>query len=383
MRKQAVSGLVLTNENGGVNVIDDTTGKQWYVAQTSTGLVPVTPMIQYGTVKRVVHQTPASERSNTVLIGGATIETIAASTRYAIDIWNPEADYESHSQTPMRYAYTSPAVLSGTAATDRTNVYTALAAKINAYAGNNCVAYGLAVADYTLGTSVGDVDTNFIVGEIVTQETSGYTAQVAACTITSGTFAGDNAAGKIYLYNLSNAAWLTTLKTLTAAGHVVAVGDKTPATSNCVVSVTNATTLFYQGLVIVDDPGYFISTKSRGGINRVGLVSGFTTATASVILAGRYSIGCGTDMLALRPVFDMTGQQLIAGNIEYNFLGGTLPVAGAFYNKTVIEVEEGDENALTFEPTKSTKFIVVFFNDASPTDHTTDFTGAIDAAAAK
>lgn len=384
MRKLATTGIVLTAENSGAQVIDDTTAKQWRIVQTSAGIVPVLGPIQYGSVKRVIHQAPASERRNTVLIGGATVETIVASTRYRIEIWNPESDYESHSQTPQIYAYTAPAVLSGTAATDRTNVYTALANKINAYAGNNVTAYKLAVADYTLGTSTGDAATNFVVGEVVTQETSSLTAQVAACTITSGTFAADNAAGKIYLYNISDEAnWLTTAKTLTAAGTAAAVGEKTPATTNCVVTVTNATTLFAQGLVIVDDAGYFTSSKYRGGINRVGLTAGFTTATATVILAGRYSIGSGTDMLALRPVFDETGQKLISGNIEYNFRNGNLPVAGQYYNKTVIECEEGDEDALDRTATKSSKFYVVYFNDSSPTDYTTDFTGAIDTAAAK
>lgn len=383
IKKLGLTGIVLTNENTATQVIDDTTAKQWRVVQTSAGLVTVLGPIQYGTVKNVIHQAPASERRNTVMIGGTTLETITASTRYAVNIWNADADYESWSQSPVIHAYTSPAVLSGTASTDRTNVFTALINKINAYAGNNVTAYSLYVADYTLGTSVGDANTNFVVGEVVTQETSGATAQVAACTITSGTFAGDNAAGKIYLYNISDAsAWLTTAKTLTAAGTVAAVGEKTPATSNCVVTVTNATTLLAQGIVIVDDAGYYTSSKSRGGINKVG-ITGFSTAVASVLLAGRYPVGSGTFMLARRPVFDITGQNVVSGDLEFDFRNGDLPVAGNYYNKTIIETEEGDENALSFEPTKSRRYHVVYFNDASPTDHTTDFTAAVDVAAAK
>lgn len=384
MRKLASSGIILTSENTAAQLVDDTTAQQYWFRQTSAGNVKVLGPIPYGKTVRAIYKTPQSERCNAVLIGGATVETIVASTRYRIEIWNPESDYEGFSQGPQIYAYTSAATLSGTASTDRYNVYYALASKINAYAGNNVTAYGLTVADYTLGTSVGDVDTNFVVGEIVTQETSGCTAQVAACTITAGTFAGDDAAGKIYLYNLSSyTSWLTTLKTLTAAGHVAAVGDVTPATSNCVVSVTNATTLHYQGLVIVDDAGYFISSKYRGGISRVGLTAGFTTATASVILAGRYAIGCGTNMLARRPVFDMSGQQIIAGDIELNFNNGDVPVAGQFYEKIILEVKDGDEDSLGFDKVESLKYYVLYFNASSPGDHVTDLETAITTVIAK
>jgi hypothetical protein len=382
MRKLASVGLITASEAAGAQVIDDTTARQFTAVQTSAGLVPVLGPIQYGKVTNVIHEAPASEQRNTVLIGGLTTEVITASTRYAVNIWNAESDYETWSQSPIVHAYTSPAVLSGNAATDRAAVYAALIAKINAYAANNVTAYPLYIADYTIGTSLNDLDTNFVVGEVVAQETSGETAQVAACVITGGTFAADSAAGKIYLYNISDTtAWLTTAKTLSAAGHVAAVGTKTPATSNCVVTVTNATTVATQGIVIVDDAGYFTSSKSRGGINKVG-INGFDTATASVILAGRYPIGCGTFMLNRRPVFDMTGQVCLSGSMEYNFRDGVLPVAGQFYNKTTIEVLAGDVDAVSAESTASKSYHVVYINDATVANSAA-FTAAIDTVAAK
>jgi hypothetical protein len=384
MRKFAKSALISTAENTAAQLIDDTTNEQYWFVQTSAGNEPVLGPIKYGTTVRYTAIDPQREVRNTVLIGGATVEVIAASTRYKVEIWNPEADYEGKAQGPQVYAYTSAAALTGNAFTDRLNVYSALVSKINAYAGNNCTAYGLVKATYTLGTSAGDAHTNFVVGEVVTQETSGLTAQVAACSISGGTFAADNAAGTIWLYNLSagSGTWLETAKTLTAAGTHAAT-DTTPATTNCVVTVTNATTYFYQGIVVVDDAGYFTSNKSRGGINRVGLTSGFATATASVIIAGQYSIGIGTDMLAQRPVFDIGGQALIAGNIDYDFSGGVLPVAGQSYEKIIIDVVDGDEEALGADKVSSVKQYVLWFNNSSHADFTHDLLTAIGTVAAK
>jgi hypothetical protein len=362
MHKLAQVGIITTTENTYAQVIDDTTLSQYSIVQTSAGAVRILGPIPYGKTKRLITQTPQVEVQNTVLIGGATVEVIVAATRYRVEIWNPEADYERFTQGPLIYATVSATTLSGNAYTDRTNVYSALVTKINAYAGNNCTAYGLVKATYSGGTSSGDADTNFVVGETVTQETSTYTAKVAACTIDTGTFAGDNAAGTIWLYALSNETlWLTTQKTLTAAGHVAAVSGISAATTNCVVTVTNATVYFNQGIVLVDDAGYFTSSKTRGGINRVGLTAGFATATATVIITGYYSVGVGTDMLAQRPVFDIGNQALIAGNIEFQASDGTLPVAGIYYKKYILEVEDGDENAVDQLRIAARKHYVLWF----------------------
>lgn len=382
MRKRPVVALISTAENTRAQLIDDTVNQQYWFVQTAAGAERVLGPIPYGKTVRYIATDPQREVRHTVLIGGATTEVIAASTRYSIDIWNPDSTYESMRRKPMKYSYTSAAALSGTASTDRYNVYYALVNKINAVAENFVTAYGLTVADYTLGTSTGDAATNFVVGEIVTQETSSCTAQVAACTITSGTFAGDNAAGKIYLYNLSSySSWLETAKTLTAAGTAAAT-TLTPATTNCVVTVTNATTLHYQGIVTLDDAGYFIN-KGRGGVNRVALTAGFATATATTIIAGQYAIGIGSEMLQRLPIFDIGNQAVISGTLEYDFQGGVLPVSGQTYEKIVIEVKDGDEDALDGRKVETLKHYILWFNDSSHADYTHDLLTALDTVVAK
>lgn len=381
MKKNAVVALISTAENAAAQLIDDTTNQQYRIVQTSALLSTVLGPIPYGKTIRYTATDPQREVVQTVLIGGATVEVIAVNTRYRIEIWNYEADYEGKQQGPQIYAYTSPAALSGTASTDRLNVYTALVNKINAYAGNNVVAYGLSQFTYTGGTSTGDAATNFVVGEVVTQETSSVTGQVAACSIGTGTMAADNATGSVWVYNWSDAASvLATAKTLTAAGTAAAT-TLTPAKTNIVVTATLVA--HYQGIVVVDDAGYFTSHKSRGGINRVSLTAGFATATATAIIAGQYSIGIGTDMLLKKPVFDIGGQALIAGDLDYDFVDGTLPVAGQTYERIAIEVADGDEDAIDARRVSSTKRYVLWFNDSSHADYTHDLLTALDTVIAK
>ena len=211
---------------------------------------------------------------------------------WSLQIWNPDSQYETQRQTPNKFAFTSANTLSASAFTDRTNVYTALVGKVNANTNDNVTAYSLAKVPYTLGSSSDDSATNFVIGEIVHQATSAITAQVAACSIDSGSMAADNAAGTLWLYNFSaEASYDTGTKTWTAAGTAAAT-TLTPATTNCVVTGTAAAAYFYQGMVIVDSAGYFTSSKDRGGINRVLLTAGFSVATATVIITGD-ELRCG------------------------------------------------------------------------------------------
>lgn len=375
MQKRPVVAILNAIEAGGANVITNATSREWSIVTLSTNKENLIGPFRYGKGIRVEYFDPQAEVRQLAILGASTTkETIVASTRYRIEIGNPEASYESHRQEPAVFAYTSSSTLSGDAATDRATVYRALRDKINAYAGVNCTAYTLTYAAFTLGTSVGDAATNFIVGETVTQETSTLTAKVAKCTITAGTMAADNAAGHIWLYNLSTeTGWLTTLKTLTAAGTVAGVS------TNCVVSVTNATTVHATGIAVVDAAGYFTSNLQRGGKNFVGTTQGFATDTFVVARAAEYSMGIGSDMSALAPVFDITKQELIRGSLEYDFQNSTLVDTTKTYTKCVIVTADGDEDALggTPEVSERTSIIYVHYADGDLADFKNALTAAI------
>ena len=361
MKKRRVVAILDSIEAAGAQIITDATVREWSIVTLSTNKENLIGPIRYGKGVRVEYFAPVREVRQVVLIGCSTSkETIVASTRYRVSIGNPEATYETHRSTPAPFAYTSSSTLSGTAATDRAVVYRALRDKINAYAGIYATAYTLTYAAFTGGTSAGDAATNFVVGETVTQETSNLTAKVAKCTITSGTFAADSAAGNIWLYNLSTeTGWLETAKTLTAAGTAAAT-ILTAATTNCVVTVTNATTVHATGLAIVDSAGYFISDLNRGGKNYVGVTQGFVTDTPEVAIAAVYSMGIGTTMLSRMPVFDPSKQDLISGSLEYDFQNGKLPTAGYTYDKCVITTSDGDEDALAGRTDPSEREYVLY-----------------------
>jgi len=380
MKKRRVVALLDSIEAGGAQVLTNATSREWGVVTLSTNKENLIGPFRYGKGIRVEYFDPNREVRQLVLIGCSTTkETIVASTRYRVEVGNPEASYESHRQYPVAFAYTASSTLSGTAATDRAVVYRALRDKINAYAGVYATAYTLTYAAFTLGTSTGDAATNFVVGETVTQETSALTAKVAKCTITSGTFAADNAAGHIWLYNLSTeTGWLETAKTLTAAGTAAAT-VLTPATTNCVVTVTNATTVHATGLAILDSAGYFTSSYNRGGKNSVSLTQGFSTDSPEVAIAAAYSMGIGSEMLAQVPVFDPSKQDRISGSLEYDFQKGTVPTSGNTYTKCVIVTADGDEDALGANPEVSERESILYVNygDGDLADFKTALNAAI------
>jgi len=371
MKKRPFAAIIPTLEAGGANVVDDTTGLYWSVMKASADANALMTF-PYGKVTSHNYVSSQAEVLQMMLIGASTSkETIVASTSYAIEIGNPEQDYETHRTFPIVHAVTSAATLSGTAATDRATIYAALVAKVNAYAGNNATAYTLTYAAYTAGTSAGDAAVNFTVGEQVTQETSTETANVALCTIVTGDMAGDDATGNIWLYNLSDpAAWLATAK------------DLTGGTSAVVVTVTNATTVQNTGIIVIDLAGYFTSKISRGGINWVGLKRGFTVDTAAVGRAGVYSQGIGTTMLAQVPVYDHSKQDLISGDMEYEFQDGDLPVAGATYRKYIITYVDGDEDAIGATQERSESVKTMYVSEGNGTNLGT-FNSALAAAAVK
>jgi hypothetical protein len=357
MEKRPRVAVLNTIEAAGANIISD--ANEWGVIKTSALKELLLGMFRTGKLVRTDSFDPQAEVSQIVNIGADAVpEVITASTRYKVEIGNPEQKYESHEQPPAVHAYTSPANLTGTASLDRANVYTALATKINNYAGNNAKAYTLTVVDYTLGGSVGDAATNFIVGEVVTQQTSGETARVAKSLITSGTFAADNAAGKLWLFDISDkASWLETAVTLSGAGTVAGVS------TNCVVTQTNATTVHDQGLAIEDDAGYFISSIDRAGANWVGVTQGFTVSVPELGLRAVYSMGIGSEMAQLVPRYDHSKQDAITGFLEYELQNGDTFDVSKTYRKYVFTVSDGDESSISAEKENSDASNIILYAD--------------------
>lgn len=350
MKKRPIAAIVNTSLTGGANLWDDTTAKHWGWVKDSNKTRLLGPY-PYGKVKRVDIIDPVAETLQVVSIDcGTTKETIVASTRYRIEIGNPEADYETQGQVPTKVAFTSAATLSGNADTDRANVYTQLVSRINAYGGSNCTAYNVYVTDYTSGGATGNATP--VIMQSATQQTSSVTAKFLKWTVTSGTFGAGSAAGKVWFYDVSDmTACLTTAVTWT-------YGTTT-------LTQTNGTGVKNTGIAIVDNAGYFTSNLQRGGANFVGLTQGFKTVVATVEQSPVYSIGIGTDMLNQLAKFNYEKNDAISGSLEYVFEEGSLPVAGNTYTKFVVTYLRGDENALAGEPQEVEHQEVMYMNYAA------------------
>ena len=306
MKVSIKNAILNTVAASGANVYDDAVGKQIGVIKEGKTGDTIKPLVsgpfKYGTVSNLVVQASSAEATAIALIGASeTKETIIAGKRYSFEVI--EENENGYRQIPRRdtIAYTAPAVLSGTADTDRANVYTVFKNKINNYAGYNFVGSTLVKLDYTLGSSPGDTNTNYVVGETVTQETSGVTAKIAKSTIKTGTFAADNATGVLWLYDVSNIdAFTTTAKKLTAA-------DK----SNCFATITNATVVKNTGLAIIDKPGYNLSSPNRGGGSSVYLKDGFAVDAVENIRQAAFPVGIGSYLAAKAPSFNKAKNDLV------------------------------------------------------------------------
>ncbi len=373
MKKRPFVAIIPTLELSGANVVDDTTGQYWSVMKASADANALMTFL-YGKVISYDYVASQAEVRQHVVVGASlTKETIVASTRYSIQIGNNDQDYETHRQGLIVHAYTTGVTISGTAAVARQVVYDALVAKINSYAGNNVYASNLSYVAFTSGGSVGDANTNFVIGEVVTQETSAITAKVALSVITGGTMAGDNAAGNLWLYDISDVgSWDAGTKTWTAA-----------TSSNCVVTGTAASQVHATGLVVVDDAGYFTSKIGRGGANYVGLRAGFTTDTAAVSENAVYEQGIGTTMLAQKPFYDHSKQDLVSGSLEYDFQDGDVAVAGDTYRKYIIVYRDGDEDSIGATEERSLSEKILYVEEDAGLTNVGTFHTALAAAAIK
>lgn len=347
---------------GGNQVYDDTVNRQWGITaegsvKTDDPLTLVVGLLPYGAVKSWNKEASATEVAQGVIIGldsDSNEESIAASTQYTVTITNERKRYEGHEAKVSKYSYTSPAAITGTASTDRYNVYYALNNKINAYAGNNVTSYLLSKIAFTGGTDNTGTETDITFGETGTQETSAATVKVAQIDITSGTLAGDNAAGNIWVYDLDG-TWSSDSKTLTMG-------------TSAIIVTTAAALTTGQGLVIIDDGSYYQS-MGRGGITEIDVTAGFSTGEALVARTGVYEKGQGSTLAARVASYNREKNDVV----NYGVQGldplnlNDTPNSSYTYTLYTFTVETTSPNALKGEDTNS-YMIYLYVSENESTD---------------
>ena len=266
------------------------------------------PLYTANPTLQLYYQASAAEVRQWACIGDvATKETIVAATKYSIAIRQESKRYEK-APKDFKYNFTSATTLSGTAATDRANVYKGLKTAMSKYKDNNISTYQLIYLVFTTGgTAVPVTGTT-----LMTQGTSGATGYLMSVTLTGGSWGGGDAAGHVWIAVVSGTATATTdTWTWTASGTLTGV-----------ISGTD----LWSGLAMRDDAYYYSSDVSRGGKTEYTL-GGFTTDVIDTTVAAVYAFGIGTDMLAVNRAaqFDLMKEDIYLGDPENIF---DVPVLG-------------------------------------------------------
>jgi len=331
--KKPLVAFLNTVAAAGANVLDDTVAKHYVICSDNTAdpVSQILPPIPYGKIISVDYITSNAEVTKIALVNtSATLfETIVASNRYKIQVAEHFADVGTIKPRIGIYAYTAPAVLSGNAITDRLNVYTALINKINNHAAATYSASRTILVPFTGGSSVGDAFTNFTVGEVVTQTTSTVTGKVAKCTISTGTMFGDDAAGYLWVYDISD------YDTLDVTTNRVWTGT----TTSIVVTGTAASIKTVAGITIIDDTGYYTSNLSRGGVTNVGL-DGFDSDVVTITREGEYADGIGSVLTAQYPVYTRDRRDVVSGQDKLHSIFD-VPVTTKNYTKCIVSYKGG------------------------------------------
>ena len=182
MKKPLVAFLNVV-EALGANLEDDVAAEH-YVLTTVPGSDPlqqVLPPIPYGTKVSVLQIPYAAEVSQVAFLDAAA-EVITPSTRYTVKVTEMFGDVGTFTPKTSIYSYTSPAVLSGNAATDLTNVLTVLKLKVDAHEAAVVDATG-GITTLTLTDKPGYWVTSKSRGGFTEMSIEGFTASQVAITV--------------------------------------------------------------------------------------------------------------------------------------------------------------------------------------------------------
>lgn len=263
---------------------------------------------------------PAAEVQQVRTIGGASAVTIAAATKYQIGIGNTGDQREGWQNTIKKFSG-QIAALSGTAATDRFNVYAQIVSKAmssfrqnQAYVGVACTVTCAAGTAFTYSAANGPVFVKGSVSGCVGFMRATSSTTVLALNITNGIIP---AAGDVF----------SLIPDPYTGRNPTGTGGPSGAWASSVLGLN---------IVVMDVAGYYSAKGTRKGVNTVVTTAGFAANNADVAttVAGVYSIGQGARLLQDLPVQDTRSSNLVSG--QWYFPTNDIPVAGSQYE--IIEI---------------------------------------------
>lgn len=300
-----------------------------------SGLLPILK----GDVRSVSVQAAVVEVVQEYTVGGAVVPVVTASTKYQLKVGNTDTVQQGTHNQLQYIGYTSPAALSGTAATDRHLMYLQMASQITANPATWATGYALITITQTNTAA-------FAENEIVTQSVSG------AVGINLKTSSG-GAAGTTGTLTLGVISGTFTSASATLTGSITGTASATAAT------VTTGV-----GLRILDDANYFYPQTSRGGVNTVLLTLGWTTPSTMgvVTTAGVISYGQAAYLTRMIPVLAKDGN-LASG--QWEMATNNAPVTAQSYGKvTIIDEPSLPNGGVAMQNSGTLRTQVLWLNNA-------------------
>ena len=256
-----------------------------------------------------------------------TMPTVVLSTRYGIRLGNHLERREEFNRRPRLYAMTADAVLSGSADTDKLNVWGKIAAGINSIANNNVWAGPSVVLTHaaTAPTPGGFTVGNYVVGSV-----SFAKGKVTASTALTATVIILN--GKIFADN-------ETLTEYTDQDATIPTGE-TGVGAATIISAYNGTFL------IQDKPLYYPVKGFRKGASEVAVGPDLVEADVVVTTDAAYSFGIGSVMVDFPPVKEIGSNNINNGYLW--FAQNETPLVANVYKRATLRYQPSvSESALS------------------------------------
>lgn len=232
--------------------------------------------------------------------------TVAANGKYRLKIGSFSNREFEHMGVLKPFGYTAPAVLTGTAATDKHNLYVKLAKDINRSLPKLVNAYPLVTLTHAAGT--------FVVGEVLTGATTGAKGIVVSSSSGTCTVA------------------LTTLDPYKIFTGTENLDDETGTGPFAMSGITLGV-----GLRLVDTGGYFDPKEVKSGATVVRAETGFVQGDVVITTAAVYSRGQGAWLLGRVPVLERTSGNLASG--AHDMAVNNSPDSTGWYYKYKLYIE--------------------------------------------
>ena len=282
------------------------------------GIPPIPVAAWKKDVRVITAQAETKKVSNYAMSGN-----VVAGVRYVLRVSIDEREFGENFGTKT-VAAVAPAILTGTQATDKHNLYHAFAYRFNRISRVNCKAYPVVTQTHAAGT--------FTVGATITGATSG--AQGIVISSASGT-------ANIGMFSTTNFANGESLTSSTGPGPFVA----------------SAVPTLGVGLRFLDEGDYYSEIGNQNG-GQVHILPGQNVlgSDITVVTPAVYQFGTGAIMARSKPVWDNMSPNLISGrmNLAYakeDFAVGTnynLIIIGANLtndNRSIINEQTGEEGS--------------------------------------